>query len=145
MVLGILLICSYSNKLKGRDKELQGIIQAQEKHVEVNAILLQGLSNLQRKGPLRIGHVQEDGNNGVYGSRYFDRHRLDRSNIVRDGRLLDASDKRDGEHRYYSSSGSDRHHDHHCYRPYRRNGRGYFPDEFKKANPTTFDGDVKET
>jgi len=33
---------------------------------------------------------------------------------------------------------------HHCYHPYRRSDRGYFPDEFKKAKPPTFDGKMRK-
>lgn len=42
---------------------------------------------------------------------------------------------------YYSSS--DRYHDCHCYHLYRRRDRGYFMDEFKKVNPPTFYGELK--
>jgi len=62
--------------------------------------------------------------------------------MVRDGRLLDTLDRRGDEHMYYSSFGSDRHHDRHRYHPY-RNDRGYFLDEFKKVKPPTFDVDMK--
>jgi len=44
---------------------------------------------------------------------------------------------------YYSSSGSNRHHDCHHYHPYSKSDMGYFPDEFKKENPPTFDGEMK--
>lgn len=63
---------------------------------------------------------------------------------MKDGRLLDTLDRRGDEYMYYSSSGSDRHHDHHRYHPYRRSDRGYLSNEFKKAKPPTFDGDVKK-
>jgi len=63
---------------------------------------------------------------------------------VRDDRLLDTPDRRGGGDTYYSSSGFDRHHDHHCYHPYRRSDRGYFLDEFKEVKPPTFDGDLKK-
>ena len=46
---------------------------------------------------------------------------------------------------YYYSSGYDKNHDHHCYHPYRRSDRGQLLDEFKKAKPPTFDGDVKKS
>jgi len=71
-----------------------------------------------------INHAHEDGTNGAYQSRSPGRHRSDRSDIVRDGRLLDTPERRGDEYRYYSSYGSDRHHDHHHYHPYRRNARG---------------------
>lgn len=51
---------------------------------------------------------------------------------MRDGRLLDSSDRRGDGYMYHSSSGSDRNHDHHDYHPYRRRDRGYFLDEIKK-------------
>ena len=63
---------------------------------------------------------------------------------MRDGRLLDTQDRRADEYKYYSSSGSDMHHDRHCYHPYRSSDRGYFLDEFKKSKPPTFNGDVKK-
>jgi len=63
---------------------------------------------------------------------------------MRDGGLLDTLDRRRDGYMYYSSSGSNRHHDRHRYHPYKRNDRGYFPDDFKKAKPPTFDGDVKK-
>lgn len=68
---------------------------------------------------------------------------LDIYDMVRDDRLLDTPERRDDEYRYYSSYCSDRHHDRHCYHPYRRNDRGYFLNEFKKSKPPTFDGRVK--
>lgn len=45
---------------------------------------------------------------------------------------------------YYSSFGSDKHYDHHRYHTYKRSDRGYFPNEFKKEKPPTFDRDVKK-
>jgi len=41
-------------------------------------------------------------------------------------------DSRGDEYKYYSSYGSDRHHDCHRYHPYRRNDRGYLPDDSRK-------------
>jgi len=64
---------------------------------------------------------------------------------MRDGKLLDTLDKRGHRHMYDFSSDSDRHHDCHRHHPYRRSDRGYFPDEFKKENPPTFDGEMKKT
>jgi len=58
-----------------------------------------------------------------------------------DDKLLDTPDRRGHRHKYDSSSELDRHHDHH---PYRRSDRGYFPCEFKKAKPPTFDGEMKK-
>ena len=115
------------------------IMQAQEKQVEVNAILLQSL-----QGPLQINHGHEDKTNGAYGNRSHIRHRSDRSDTIRDGRVLDTLDRRGDRHRYYSSSDFDRHHDHHHYQPYMRNDRGYFLDEFKKKTSPTFDGEMKK-
>jgi len=57
--------------------------------------------------------------------------------------MLDTPDRRGDRHMYYSSSGSDRHYDRRHYHPYMRCDRGYLPDEFKKAKPPTFDGDLK--
>ena len=99
---------------------------------------------MQGQWLLRISHGHEDIINGAYGNRSPGRHKSHRSNIVRDGNLTDTLDRRVEEYRYNSSSGYDRHHDCHHYHPYRRNDRGYFPDEFKKAKPPMFDGDVKK-
>ena len=46
--------------------------------------------------------------------------------------MLDTPDSEGDKHMYYSSFGSDRHHDRHRYHPYRRSDRGYFLNEFKK-------------
>ena len=67
-------------------------------------------------------------------------HRLDSDHMVRDGKILDTSDKRRDSHSYHSSFGSNTHDDRYHYHPYKRNDRGYFPDEFKKAKPPTFHG-----
>ncbi len=111
----------------------------------MNVILFQSFSNLQQQGPLQIIHGHEDRNNGEYGRRYHNRHRLDRYDTIKDGRLLDTLDGRGIGHMYYSSSGSDRHHNHHHYHPYKRNDRVYFSDEFKKAKPPTFDGEMNKS
>jgi len=82
--------------------------------------------------------------NGAYGSRYRDGHRSDRDDAIKDGIFLDTLDRRGSGHQIYSSSSSDRHHGHHCYKPYKRNDKGYFLDEFKKSKPPTFDGKLKK-
>jgi len=64
--------------------------------------------------------------------------------MIRDGRFLDMQDRRGDGHMFYSSSSSDRYHGHHHYHPFRRNDRVYFPDEFMKAKPPTFDGYLKK-
>jgi len=64
--------------------------------------------------------------------------------MIRDGKLLDTPDWRSDGHRFYSSSGSDRDYDCHHYHPYRRSDWAYFLDEFKKAKPPTFNGDLKK-
>jgi len=56
----------------------------------------------------------------------------------------DTPERRRDRHRYYSSFDLDRNYDHHCYHAYRRSDRGYFPNEFKKENPPTFDGEMKK-
>ena len=65
--------------------------------------------------------------------------------MVRDGRLLDPPDRRGDGHRHYSSSSLDRHYDCHRYHPYKRIDMGYFPDEFKKVKPPTFDGEMNKS
>ena len=59
--------------------------------------------------------------------------------------MLDTPDRRGDQHRYYSSSNSDRHHDHHRHHPYRRSDRGSSPVEFKKEKPPTFDREMKKS
>ena len=49
--------------------ENEKIMQAQEKQVEVNTILLHSLSELQRQGPLQINCGWEDITTKAYGSR----------------------------------------------------------------------------
>lgn len=93
---------------------------------------------------LRISHGHEDKTNGCYGSRSPSRHRLDISDLIKDGMLLDTLDRRGNEYKYYSSSSSSRHYGRHHYHPYMANERGYFPYELKKEKPPTFDGDVKK-
>ena len=110
------------------------IIQEQEKQAEVNAFILQVLSYLQRKGPIRINHGQEDMINGAYGSRSDGRHKSDRDDMVIDGMFLDTLDMRGDGQRFYSSFGSHKHHGHHHYHPYTRNEKGYFPYELR--NPS---------
>ena len=106
---------------------------------------------MQWQGPLQIKHGKQEKNNGEYGIKSpsshgsYGGHRLDRFDMIEDGRLLDTLDRRGFGHMYYSSYSSDRHHDHHHYHPYRRNDRGYFPDEFKKVNPPTFNAEMKKS
>lgn len=116
------------------------IMQGHEKQVEVNAMILQSLLDLQQQGPHRINYEHENKTNGAYGSRSHGGHRLDRDDTIRDARLLDTPDRRRDIHRYYSILDSDRHYDLHIYHPYTRNDRGYFPYDFKKENPPTFVG-----
>lgn len=100
---------------------------------------------MQRQGPLKISHKQEDKNNGAYGSRFHGSHKLDKDDIVRNGWLLDTPYRIGDRKRYHSNSDSNRHNDRYCYHPYRRSDRGYFPNEFKKENPPTFDGEVMKS
>jgi len=65
---------------------------------------------------------------------------LDRDDTIKDDRFLDAPDKGGDGHMFYSSCGSDMYRGHHHYHPYKRNDRGYFPNEFNKSKPLTFDG-----
>lgn len=65
---------SLKEEIRSCKADIEKIVQAQEKQVEVNLILLQSLSNLQRQGPLWISHGHEDKTNGAYGSRSPSRH-----------------------------------------------------------------------
>ena len=58
---------------------------------------------------------------------------------------MDTLDRRGDRHKYYYSYGFDKHDDRHHYHPYKRSNKGYFLDEFKKARPPTFDGEMKKS
>jgi len=60
---------SLKEKIRSYKADNDIIIQEQEKQAEVNAVILQSLSYLQRHGPRQISHEQEDRTNGAYGSR----------------------------------------------------------------------------
>ena len=64
---------------------------------------------------------KEEKINGAYGNR----HRLDRDDTVRYGKLLDTPNRRGDEYMYHSSFGLDIHHDCHQFHPYGRSDRGY--------------------
>ena len=100
---------------------------------------------LRRQGPRQISYEYEDRTNGAYGSQLHGGHKSDRDDILREGRWLDTLDRRRDKQKHDSSSNSNKHHDCHWYHPYRRSDRGYFPYEFKKAKPPTFDGEMKKT
>jgi len=106
-------------------------------------VILNSFPDLQRQGPLRINHEQEEITNGPYGNKSLGGYRSDKDDTIKDGRFLDMSDRRCDRHRYYSRFGYDRYHDHHLYHPYRRSDKEYFLDEFKKENPPTFYGEMK--
>ena len=91
-----------------------------------------------------ISYGQEDRTSGAYGSISHEGHRSDKDDTVRDGRFLDTHDRKGSGYRFYSSSGSDRYHGHHHYHPYRMSERVHFLDEFNKAKPPTFDGELKK-
>lgn len=57
---------------------------------------------------------------------------------------MDTPERGRDTHRYDSISDLDRHYDNHRYHPYKRSDRGYLRDEFKKAKPPTFDGEMKK-
>jgi len=82
--------------------------------------------------------------NGSYGSRSHVGHSLDRDDKIRDGIFLDTPNRRGSGHCICSSSISDRYHGHPPYHPYRMDDRGCFLDEFKKAKPPKFDGEMKK-
>jgi len=66
---------------------------------------------------------------------------LDRDDTVKSGKLLDTPNNRTSMNGFYSSSSSTRHHHHH-HRHHRKSE--YFPKEFKKSKPRTFDGEMKK-
>ena len=82
--------------------------------------------------------------NGAYDNRSHGGNISNRDDTIRDGRLLDTLYRSGDGYKYYYSFGLDRHHDSNCYHPYRRSDRGYFPNDFKKEKPPSFDGDVKK-
>ena len=71
---------------------------------------------------------------------------MERVDTIRGGKSLDAHERMGSTHRYYSSSNSERHHHYHyCQHPYRGSEKKYFPKEFKKSKPPTFDGEMKKS
>lgn len=92
-------------------------MQEQEKQVEINVLIIKSLSYLQCQGPRHINYDNEDTTNEDHGSRSHGGHTSDIDDMVRDGIFLDTSDMRGDRHIYYSSSDSDRHHNHHRYHP----------------------------
>jgi len=68
---------------------------------------------------------------------------LDKYDIVRGGISLDTHDRKVSTYGFYSSFGFERDHHHHCHDPCRRNEKQYFLEEFRKAKPPTFDGEMK--
>lgn len=91
---------------------------------------------------MRISHGHEENTNGAYASRSRLGYKLDIDDTARADRYFDTPDKRDNTHGFYSSSDSERHHHHHWQHPYKRSDKKYFREEFKKAKPPNFDGDV---
>jgi len=57
---------------------------------------------------------------------------------------MDTPDKRGIGYGFCYSPSSGLQHGHHHYHPYRRNEKKYFPDEFKKGKPLTFDGELEK-
>lgn len=108
-------------------------------------MVLHSLSKLQKQGQMGInyGDRQEEKTNGAYGSRSRLRHKLEIEDTVRAGRSLDTPNRMTSMYRFYSSSSSRRHRLHHRHHPYKRNE--YFPKEFKKFEPSTFDGEMKKS
>ena len=66
---------SHKGEIRSYKEDNDKIMQIQEKQAEVNVLLLQSLSELQRQGPLRISHGHEDITNGAYDSRSHSRHK----------------------------------------------------------------------
>lgn len=64
--------------------------------------------------------------------------------IVRGGRWLDIPDRRGSYYGFYSSSGLEMHYGYHHHHPYRRSEKKYSPNEFKKAKPPIFNGEMKK-
>ena len=110
-------------------------------------MILQSLSYLEKQGQLGNNHEdrKEEKTNGAYGSRSRRRYIMDRDDIVRDDRSLDTPNKWAKIHGFYSISDFEGDHHHYHEHPYWRSERGYFPDEFRKAKPPTFVGEVKKS
>lgn len=99
-------------------KDLSG---QKKKQVEFNAIILQSLLYFQRRGQ---PYVQEDRTNGGYSSMSHGWYMSDMDDTFRDVRFFDRPDRTGSGYGFYSSSGLDRYHGHHCYHPYKRSERG---------------------
>ena len=58
---------------------------------------------------------------------------------------LDTLDRRGDKHMCYSTFGLDRHYNRHHHHAYRRSDKGYFPNDFNKSKPPTFNGEMKKS
>lgn len=67
---------------------------------------------------------------------------MGRDDTVKSGRSLDTPEIRAITHGFYSNSSFMRHYRHRRKHPYTKGERGYFLEEFKKAKPPTFVGDL---
>lgn len=120
------------------------ISKAQERQAKVNVIILESLSDLQREGQQQISYGNEEKTNEAYGTMSHGGNESDRDDMVIDDRSLDTLDRRGNGYELYSSFGLDRYHGHHRYHPYKRSDKGYLLNEFKKAKPPTFDGELNK-
>ena len=83
--------------------------------------------------------------NGAYGSRYHGGFNSHKDDTIRDDKFLGTLDRRGNRHELYSSFGLDTYHGHYQYHPYKRSYREYLLDEFKKAKPPRFNGELKKS
>lgn len=92
------------------------LAKPQEKQAEVNVVILQSLSDLQKQEQVGISHGdrEEERTNSANGSRSQKKHKMDRDDTVKSGRFLETPNRRASLHGFYSSSTSRRHH-HHCH------------------------------
>lgn len=72
-------------------------------------------------------------------------YRMDIDDTIKSAISLDTLEMGASINRFYSSSCFTRHHCHHLQHLYRKRERGYFQEEFRKAKPPTFDGEMTKS
>ena len=83
--------------------------------------------------------------NGAYGSRSRSGYSLDKDDTFIGGKRLDTPNRRGSVHGFYYRFSYETNHHHYHQHIYRRSEKKYLPRDFKKAKPSTFDGDVKKS
>jgi len=127
------------------------MLREQGRKVEENVVILQIISELQRKNQYDLGAShrvrkislgqgkQEERIDGADGSKSRKRHRLASEDTMRGGTPLSTSKGCKITHGQHSNASTKRHNHHRI-----RREKEHMPKEFKNAKPPTFDGEVKK-